>query len=232
MKVGKAAAATAVAGLVLLGSAGSASALTLDLSGIGGLVRETTSGVSELLGGTPELPAGIEAPSHTADAGTDGIHVQVGNLLDVQIGVNAPPRPAVPAAPSVPAVPGTPGLPAVPGAPSLPATPGAPSLPAIPGAPAVPSIDGLPAFPPQLALPDMPAPVRDFALIDIDFWRTEVQGVARPMVSDAQGWVESGSSFAYRTAGMTVDLAGLASVRLMLASAYEQVNEAAGNIAP
>lgn len=211
MKVGKAAAATAVAGLVLLGSAGSASALTVDLSGIGGLVRNTASGVSELLGGTPTAPHIDPAIPADVAADTDGIRVQVGDVLDVQIGTNAPSVPAVPAVPATPATPATPALPA------------APSLPEMPIKLPVASIP---------ETPDSVQALRDFALIDIDFWRAEVEGMATTITNDGQGWVESGSSFAYRAAGMTVDLAGLTAVRLMVASAYAQASEAAGNLAP
>ena len=210
MKVGKAAAATAVAGLVLLGSAGSASALTLDLSGIGGLVRDTTSGVSELLGGAPATPH-VDTPALPADVDTDGIRIQVGDLVDVQIGVNAPPAPAVPAIPATPALPATPTVPATPALPELPVELPTASIP---------------------ETPDSVQALRDFALIDIDFFRSEVEGMAMTMVNDGQGWVESGSSFAHRTAGMAVDLAGLTSIRLMVASAYEQVTETADSFTP
>lgn len=187
MKVGKAAAATAVAGLVLLGTAGSASALTLDLSGIGGPVKDTTNGVSELLGGTPEIP-GVETPAHSV--GTDGISVQVGDILDIQIGTNVPAAPASPALPATPALPGT---------------------------------DALPESPiklPVASIPDMPDPTLAFNLIS--FWRGEVSGLAMSTTNSADDIVDSASSFTYRNAGMAVDLAGLASVRLMVASAYEQ----------
>lgn len=210
MKVGKASAATAIAGLVLLGSAGSASALTLDLSGIGGLVKDTTNGVSELLGGTPATPH-IDTPALPAEVDNDGIRVQVGDLLDVQIGANAPSTPAVPA---------------------LPATPATPTLPATPAVPATPALPEMPIKLPEASIPETPESVqalRDFALIEIDFWQSEVEGAAATMVNDGQGWVDSGSSFAYRTAGMTVDLAGLTAVRLMVASAYEQATDTAGS---
>ena len=213
MKVGKAAAATAVAGLVLLGTAGSASALTLELSGIGGLVKDTTNGVSELLGGTPSTPH-VDTPAFPAEVDTDGIRVQVGDLLDVQIGANAP---DIPATPAVPAIPATPALPA---APAIPATPALPELP---------------VELPEASIPEAPDSVqalRDFALIEIGSFRTEVEGMAMTMVNDGQGWVETSSSFAHRTAGMAVDVAGLTSIRLMVASAYEQVTETAGGVAP
>ena len=206
MKVGKATAATAIAGLVLLGSAGSARALTLDLSDIGGLLRGTTNGVSEILGDTPSTPH-IDTPAVPAEVDTDGIRVQVGDLLDVQIGTNAPATPAVPA---------------------LPATPTVPVTPAVPATPALPEM-------PEASIPETPDSVqalRDFALIEIDFWQSEVEGSAMTLVNDGQGWVDTGSSFAYRTAGMTVDLAGLTAIRLMVASAYEQVNDTAENFTP
>ena len=215
MKVGKAAAATAVAGLVLLGTGGSASALTLDLSGIGGLVRDTTNGVSALLGGTPATPH-VDTPAVPAEVGTDGIRIQVGDLLDVQVGTNVPAAPATPALPELP---------------DLPATPAVPATPAIPATPALPE---MPIKLPVASIPETPDSVqalRDFALIDIDFVRTDVEGMAMTIFADGQGWVESGSAFAYRTAGMTVDLAGLTAIRLMVASAYEQINEATGGVA-
>lgn len=210
MKVGKAAAATAVAGLVLLGSAGSASALTLDLSGIGGLVKDTTNGVNQLLGGTPATPH-VDTPALPAEVDTDGIRVQVGDLLDVQVGANAPSVPPVPAIPATPALPATPAIPATPAMPELP-------------------VEFPVASIPETA--DSVRALRDFALIDIDFFRTEVEGMAMTMVNDGEGWIESSSSFAHRTAGMAVDLAGLTSIRLMVASAYEQVSETAGGVAP
>ncbi|HUR48194.1 MAG TPA: hypothetical protein VMY88_01500 [Acidimicrobiales bacterium] len=214
MKVGKAAAATAVAGLVLLGSAGSASALTLDLSGIGGLVQGTTNEVGQLLGSNTELPAGIEAPSYSANANTDGIHVEVGDVVDIQIGTHAP-------AVTPPAIPVDPALPA----PQLPVSPTLPT-------------DSLPRLPiklPEASIPETPESVqalRDFALIEIDFFRSDVEGMATTMVNDGRGWVDSGSSFAYRTAGMTVDLAGLTAVRLMVASAYEYAADTAETATP
>ena len=212
MKVGKAAAATAVAGLVLLGTGGSASALTLDLSGIGGLVRDTTNGVSALLGGTPATPH-VDTPSVPAEVGTDGIRIQVGDVLDVQVGTNVPAAPATPALPELPALPATPAVPAVPATPALPEMPIKLPVASIP------------------ETPDSVQALRDFALIDIDFVRTDVEGMAMTIFHDGHGWVESGSAFAYRTAGMTVDLAGLTAIRLMVASAYEQINEATGGVA-
>ena len=224
MKVTKAAAATALAGLVLLGTAGSASALTLDLSGIvGGLVNDTTRTVDGLLGGTPELPAAVPAAPGIpgASVGTDGISIQVGDILSVEIGTNAPSAPGLPHVdPAVPL-------------PSLPVNPGMPNIPGLPTVPGLPGTDGLPQLPvsvPTASIPAMPDAAQAFTLID--FQRDEVMGMAMSIQSNPAGAVETASTFAQRTAGFAVDFAGLASVRLMVASAYEAATSAVSSATP